>query len=428
MNKSTHILSYYGWRVLAGGFVCGAMAVGLSHYLFGLFVVPVSAEFGLSRTAINSGMMAFMIGSGLISVIVGPWIDKYPAKWFVILGGISFGGALMLISRSHTPALMALYLGIGIGFGYTGAGVHCLNTVMVRWFAARRGRALGILAISASVGGMVTQPIAAYLIDTFGWRDALFMIGMFATILFVLMGTFVIKDRPKATDPGYDQEFIPTSNTSAPSSTEHLWSNSELLRSRNFWLLSCAVGLLFAADQAMLASQVPFFLDLGLSLSQAALLVTVKTGSAILGKVVVGFLADKTDLRYVYTYVAGSNMLLMAIYVTQPSFNVLVVSVALFGIAIGGVYPIWTTLLAWLFGTASYGRVMGLMAMFILLGGVASMAFTGLIYDYANSYVPAFSAFIGIVALSILLVSRLKKADQPAEPGTEHQLNVQKPA
>lgn len=160
---------------------------------------------------------------------------------------------------------------------------------------------------------------------------------------------------------------------------------------RNFWLMSCGIGLLFSVDQALLASQVPFFLDMGFDLSTAALLVSVKTISAIGGKLLVGALSDKMHLRRLYACVAGCNVVLLTIYISQPSLLILLTSVALLGVAVGGVFPIWTTMLAWQFGSRSYGVVMGLMSIVIQVFAIVSMRFVGQVYDSTGSYLPAFS-------------------------------------
>ncbi|MCK9563184.1 MAG: MFS transporter, partial [Bacteroidales bacterium] len=341
----------------------------------------------------------------------GMVIDRFSLRLVLAVGGVAFGSALMLISRSDSLLLMLLLIGIPLTFGAAACGVLGANTLAARWFQRRRGRALGILAISTSVGGFISQPVTALLIEAFGWRDALFLLGMVATLVFSLMALLVIRDRPQTTAPGYEKEFSPAASSMHPSQAaphERPWSPLELIRNRNFCLMSLGIGLLFSVDQALLASQVPFFQDMGFDLTTAALLVSVKTFSAIGGKLIVGALADRVDLRWLYAYVAGSNVLLLTIYVLQPSFWVLLASVALLGVAVGGVFPIWTTIIAWLFGARSYGTVMGLMSIVIQILAVVSMRFVGEVYDRTGSYLPAFSVYIGLVLLSIALIAMLR--------------------
>lgn len=206
---------YGGWRILAGSFLCAALALGFTSYIFGMFALPVGEELGISRAEFTNGMVAFMVGSAIMAPLVGNFIDRCSAKWVFALGGIAFGGALMAISRVDIPWVMLLWIAIPLTMGAAACGVLGAKTLTTRWFQRRRGRALGILAVSTSVGGFLSQPLTAYLILTLGWRDALFSLGLIATLAFLAVALFVIRDRPRPSDPGYEREFT-TLNLEAP--------------------------------------------------------------------------------------------------------------------------------------------------------------------------------------------------------------------
>jgi len=406
---------YQGWRVLGASFVCAAMALGFTVYVFGIFVVPVSAEFGLSRADANHGMIALQLGSVFMAPLVGRLMDRFSARHIMMMGGVAFGGALMLASRTSSPWFMLLMLTVPLTFGYAACGVLGANTVVVRWFSNRRGRALGILALSTSVGGMLSQPFTAFLIEAFGWRTALFQIGLIATVGFLLMAILVIRNRPTGSERGYREEFTDACSATEPDSPAdidarqgRLWTYKELFCSRNFWLLAVGIGLMQASDQALLASQVPHFQDLGFDIKTAALLASVKTFSAIGGKVVVGYLADKVDLRWLFVFVACANIGILAVYMMQPSFVVLLCTVALLGVAVGGVFPVWTTLISWLFGPRSFGTVMGVMMIITNPLAIIALRVIGVVHDRYDSYVPAFGGFIVIVVIAMVLIANLK--------------------
>ncbi len=409
-----------GWQVLAGSFVCAALAIGFTTYIFGMFAVPVTEEFGISRANFNNGMIVFMLGMAVISPLVGQLLDRFSARKVMAIGAIAFGSALMLASRSDSLWVMLGLILVPVTFGTAACGVLGANTVTVRWFQRRRGRALGILALCTSVGGFIAQPLAALLIDAFGWRNALFLLGLIAMTLMLLMAAFVIRNHPTREEPGYDEEFQATeaANSSpeaaaAARKEARLWTNRELFRNRNFWLLSLGLGLLFGIDQAVLVSQVPYFQDIGYDLRTTALLVSVKTISAVGGKLAVGYMADKIDLRYLFAFVASCNALLMAIYIMQPTFWILLSSVALLGVAVGGVFPVWTTMMAWLFGARSYGTVMGLMTIIMQPFAMVALRFIGEVHDRTGSYIPAFATFIALVVTAIVLIWLVRLENRP---------------
>jgi len=427
MNFVAFSKIYYGWKNMLGSFLCAGVAVGFTSYIFGMFAIPVTEEFGISRADFNNGMIAFMIGTTVMAPIVGHMLDRYSARRLLLIGGVAFGVCMMAISRMQSLWLMLLLIALPLTFAANASGMINANTVTVRWFSRRRGRALGFLALSTSVGGFIIQPLTAVLIESFGWRDALFLIGLLSMLIFLAMGILVIRDRPQGGETGYETEFISGNTTEESAQESHVttidpeervWQKGELFRSRNFWLLAICIGIMFGIDQAVLVSQVPFFQDLGFDLTTAAILVSVKTISAIIGKLLIGFLADKVDLRLLFVYVAGCNAVLMTIYISQPSFSVLMVAVALLGVAVGGIMPVWTTLMAWLFGSRSYGTVMGFMSIIMQPFAIVTLRFVGEMHDRSGSYVSAFSVFVGLALFTIALIWLLKP-EQPIKTENE---------
>jgi MFS family permease len=100
----------------------------------------------------------------------------------------------------------------------------------------------------------------------------------------------------------------------------------------------------------------------------------------------------------------------------QPSFAVLLCTVALLGVAVGGVFPVWTTLISWLFGPDSFGTVMGVMMIITNPLAIIALRVIGVVHDRYDSYVPAFGGFIVIVVIAITLIASLKP---PSDDGDE---------
>ncbi len=409
---------YPGWRVHASVFLCAMVVVGCTSYIFGLFVIPVTEEFDITRGTANNGYIAFLLGVGIMSPLVGRLLDKVPARLVLGAGGLVFGLGMLGLSRSHSPLLMLVLIIGPVAFGMTACGTLAANTVVARWFRNRRGRALGILAVSTSAGGFIFTPVTAMLIESLGWRDALMTIGLFAMAVVGLVVTLTVKDRPSGDEPGYDAEFgdpeadrvaATDGQTRAPAREEEReWPLGQLLRNRNFWLLSLGVGLLYGSDQAMVTSNVPYFQDIGIDLADAAFIVSFMTVSAITGKVLVGTLADKLDLRWVFHAVGIAHIAILVIYLAQPSYWVLLVLATLFGLGVGGVFPVWTTMVAWLFGSRSYGTIMGLMTVLFKAVSIVAVRFIGEVHDMTGSYVVAFWTFMAMVTVAMVLISLIR--------------------
>ncbi len=405
--------TYTGWRVLFGAFCSALIVAGCTSYIFGLFVIPVSEEFAISRATTNNGFIAFLVGVGVLSPVVGRLLDRFSARVVIACGGLAFGLGMIGLSLAHSLPVMLLLIAGPVSFGMAACGTLAANTVVVRWFRRRRGRALGVLAVSTSAGGFIFTPLTALLIESAGWRSALLAIGAISIAVISIMSLLLIRNHPRGTEAGYQREFSAPEDAgpdvaAATVEEEREWSYGEVLRNRNFWLLTLGIGLLYGSDQAMVTTKVPYMRDIGIDLAAAAMVVSCMTVSAIGGKLLVGYLADKLSLKYVFHLVALAHIAMLAVYLAAPPYWALLALVTLFGIGIGGVFPVWTTCVAWLFGSKSYGSIMGLMTVILKLVSIIAVRFIGEIYDATGSYVTAFVIFMGAVAAAMVFISLLQ--------------------
>lgn len=411
---------YQGWKVHIGAFICTMIASGCTSYIFGLFVIPVTADLQISRSSVNNGFIALLLGAGILSPIVGRLLDRVSARLVIASGALSFGFGMMLISAVEDPRLMLLCIFLPISYGIAACGTLAGNTVVVRWFERRRGKALGAFAVATSAGGALFTPLTAFMIEQFGWRDALLVIGCIAIVAVSSMALWFIRNHPRGDEPGYFDEFAMTvSNRDvnvAQEAEDRPESYAALLKNRQFWLLTLGIGLLYGSDQAMITANVPYFQDIGIDLSAAALIASCMTVSAIAGKLLVGHLADKVDLRHVFNLVAIAHLAILAIYLMTPPYWFLLITATLFGVGIGGVFPVWATLLAALFGAKNYGMVMGLMTILLKVISILCVRLIGLIHDSTGSYAPAFLLFGSAVIIAMLAVALLPPQRSQARP------------
>lgn len=395
---------FHGWWIVAAGFLCTLLALGSTTYSFGLFVAPMAETFGLSRADANGGFIFLLLGFAIWAPVIGRLLDRLPARRVMTAAALSFGIGFLLIAAAPAPWMMALAIVGPVAFGTVGCGALAANTVTSRWFLRQRGRAMGLLAVSTSAGGFSMPPLIAWLMETFGWRTALAIQGVLVAGLAAAAILWLIRDRPA--DLGLHLDGAaedPTVGLGAPPKAV-LWRYGPLLRNANFWLLALGAGILLGADQALLATMVPYGLDAGFSASQAALLMSSLTFSAIVGKLIIGALADRVDKRWLFAAVAACNLGFLVVLMSAPSYPVLMLACALIGLAIGGTYPLWMTLTADCFGSASFGSVMGAMNLVVMPFSIIAVRFIGEVYDRTGGYNPAFQVFIGTAVISALLV------------------------
>jgi len=252
-------------------------------------------------------------------------------------------------------------------------------------------------------------PVFARLLENFGWRDALLYAGYGSGILVALIGFLFIRNRPTKEILAESAEFsvtnLNTGDTNTISDIEATtWTFAKLIRNKNFWLINFGAGLLLASDQALLTSKYPLFIESGLTPTQAASIISAMTLSAIIGKFVVGYLADSIDVRHLFAVVAMFHVLLLLVFIQMPSYWTIMVFASLFGAAVGGIYPVWAALTASNFGAQNFGLVFGSMAPVMQTMAIVFVRFVAASFDKHGSYDIAFYCFIAAVVLGMALI------------------------
>ena len=396
---------FHGWYVLGASFVTASLLAGATFYSFQHFVTPIENEFGLARDQVYLGFIVFLLSAAFWAAIVGKTLGQLSPRKYALAGILSFGLSFYLLSIAQDPAHMLWIIFLPMGFGFTACGPFMSNALTANWFYKNRGKALGIAAISTSMGGFVVQPIISFLIAGYGWRQALVItsIGITLIALGLVLKFFIARPEkigqyPDGADAPVQQEIVAV-------------DPSRIVRNRDFWLIAFACGLLLGCDQALLASLKPLGENLGYSNFQATLIPTVVAGSAILGKLVIGWMADRYDKRWVFLLVCLSNILFLLTVVYSSSFFTLITVATFVGIAIGGIYPVWTSITADTFGRDHFAPAIGLMNLITVLFAIAALRFVSQSYVAHESYGPAFKLLVPVAMLAgvTMLFVRVKK-------------------
>lgn len=392
---------FYGWRVLAAVFVGEMFALGCTAYAFTLFVGPISRQLGLSRATANTGMMLILFGMGLAAPLVGRLLDRFPARYILAGGALYMGSGFIVLGLASSPWVMAGILFLVVGPGATAIGPLSAATIVSRWFDTRRGRALGIAAVGTSLGGAILVPAIGFTMSLIGWRGSLLLEGVVIATLISAIALLVVREPPAPTPPPVKR----TGAAAPPQSDtpEHpAWRITQILRNPQFWFITITVGLIFAISQAVIVSLVPLGLRAGLGTEQAALLVSLLAGVAILAKLGFGTISDWFNKRDILVIITFILLLEMTLWWTHTGPSLLVAAVVLDGIAVGGALPVWQALVAERFGKRSYGAVLGCMQVLISIGCGASLYFAGHTYDVTGSYDRMFLAFMLAIVLAIV--------------------------
>jgi MFS family permease len=178
------------------------------------------------------------------------------------------------------------------------------------------------------------------------------------------------------------------------------FSTAETLRDPTFWAITLCVGLNFFAMAATLIHIIQFAEDLGITRIQASYILTISAGIGVIGKVLFGFVADYVDARLALLLCLAFQAVATMLFLPAETYSELLIAGAVFGFGMGGVVPLWGSLVGDYFPRPVFGRVMGLMSPCMLPIQASGVPIAGLIHDTTGDYHAAFIVFVAAYALA----------------------------
>jgi MFS family permease len=168
-----------GSRVFYGWWVVLAAGIGLSVHFgpiiavtFGVFLKPLSQEFGWSRAEISLAVSVSTLALSVAGPLIGRLVDRLGARRVIVPSVLIFGLGVMsfYFLSPNLWHFYAIYLLIGIVGGGTAPVPY--SKVIACWFDKKRGLALGLAVAGSPLGAFITPPLAQALITGVGWRQA----------------------------------------------------------------------------------------------------------------------------------------------------------------------------------------------------------------------------------------------------------------
>jgi sugar phosphate permease len=398
---------YYGWFVLGASAVSEMLVQGAATYSAGLFVLPLQAEFHISRAAANSAILILFLGIMLVAPLSGRLLDVRPIRLMMSVGAAILALSAIGIATSSSLPVIALILLLPMASAFMVLGPLNTSTLASRWFYRHRGLALGIAAVATSGGGFTVTPILSRAIAQYGWRTALAYEGVVLFVIILALALLVVRDRPADMNLADHPENQGRASAAAAAAGESLrWT--EILSTRAFWIPCLTVATISATSQAIVVTLVPYGVQLGMKPVAAALPISVFAIAAAITKIAAGVLSDRVNQRYLLI-AAALGMTLS--WLTLSFFAVsgaLFAGAGLAGVALGLALPSSAALIASSFSSLRFGQVWGwgyaLTAALLLV----SVLFAGFMFDRFGSYHLAFlifAAFLAALSLLTLLVT-----------------------
>jgi MFS family permease len=398
---------YYGWVIVAIALLVFTLAIGGSIQAYGLFVLPVSDEFHLSRADANTGVIVLNVGMAVFAPIIGRIVDRHSIRLTMAASAIAFAASYVVLGLSHDLWLSTIVLGVAVSAAIVGAGTVTSPVLVARWFDVHRGRALGIMAIGLSAGPMLTIPVIGLLLASVGWRQCLILSGLGIGAVLLLLALFARNaPGPNDVEPGAQAGAGHAAPAEAPAGAA--LTLGMLLRIPEFWTMVLSTSLTFAVLTTDLVTVVPYAQGTGLSVTRAAGVLSIYGVCALIGSLLFAWLGDRLSRTLVFAVLAAAMGLASGAFTLSGDYLAIAASTALLGLAGGAVTPSQLALLADRFGAASFGVSSGFAAFLSTAITAVVVRYTGVLYDRTGSYDLVFTAVLtmGLAAALLMLVTR----------------------
>ena len=412
--RKTHRF-YYGWVIVGVSFFTFFFTHGI-RFSFGVFYLAMLQEYGWGRGETAGAFSLAMVIHAFFAIVTGVLFDRFGPRTLFPLGGTLLALGLAACSRIGAIWHLYLFFGVVMAIGINTMAYAPHMSLIAQWFIRRRGLASGLVMAGLGVGTMVMAPVIQFMIDTVGWRSAFLILA--GLILCILVPMTALFQRRSPADVGqFPDGIVPDSggihasqlerfrkDTLSPPLSEQ-WTLRSSLHTRAFWWLGLVNISSGFFTNMLVVHQAAHVVDVGYSLSLAALLIGLVGLFRSAGGVLGGFLSDRIGRQIAYTFggsVAFAGMLFLILVRNTASPWMLYAFVILFGLGSGSNAPITAATTADLFPGNSLGRIMGTFIMGWGLGGALGPYLGGYFYDQVGSYTFPFLLVLVSISLGLL--------------------------
>ena len=392
-----------------------AIAVGVSQYSFGLFIVPIEETFGWTRTQISASL-SFAAAGALAAPFLGRAMDRYGVRPILVISlavfGLSFCLRPLMTELWHWYVVS--FLQFVPAFGMT---VLPTGRLVAAWYPHMRGRMTGVAATGNNVGGLVMPILVATALAAMTWSDASVVIGI-AAFGVAAAAALAIREAPPIAEAGTRRgDSADGRATRSPLVLPDL-DVRESIRTPTFYAVLVAITLGAFTYSAILPHALAHLVNKGMSSAAAlAALGTIAVGG-IFGKLFFGWMADRFGARRMTMTNLVGQAAFTALLAGAEHAAVLVVAAPLYGFFLGGFGTLYILMVQESFGLRHYGSIMGLMN----LGAVVPLGLgpiiAGASYDISGGYDAAFLITCGLFAAAAvsLVFVRPRTLDTLAAP------------
>ncbi|HJX12062.1 MAG TPA: MFS transporter [Dehalococcoidales bacterium] len=368
-----------------------------TRYGYGILLPEMLPALGITKTQAGVIYSSFFVAYTICSPLLGLLGDRYDKRLLITVFVALLGAGAFLMSFSASILQASLFFMLaGIGSAACWAPVMALAQ---RWTSDKhRGKTLAFVDVGSALGIVGTSTAIPAIVMAQGWRTGWMALGAFG-VLVAVMDLLVMRsppgDRPRA---------LPNGPVKYPAETIGA-TYRKLLRDRKFWL----IGLAYTFTGFTVIIQFTFLStyaaqELAFSYGAATRLVAVIGIGAVVGKLVLGPVSDKTGRIKI--------MMLCAVLMAAGSLGIayargimLIAFTAVFSLGYGAVWSMYAAAASDYFSKEYAGSIVGLWTVYLGIGSLVAPTLAGWIADTTGTLSWSFmmGAAGGVVSLLLLI-------------------------
>jgi len=412
---------HYGWIVAAITFLT-MLTMSAALGLPGAMLAPLGKEFGWSTSEISSALALRFALFGLMGPFAAVLMERYGLRAVICTGLalVGFGMAMVTVASQLWQLFILWSLMLGLGTGMTALVLGAV--VANRWFVARRGLVVGMLTASAATGQLAFLPVAAWMIEHWGWRSAIAPVFMCCSLVALLALGFM-RNRPS--DLGllpYGE--VPGQQSVAPAAASAMTFRTpftvlrEVSRNQTFWILAGTFFICGLSTNGLVQTHfISLCGDNGMGAVPAASVLAMMGAFDFVGTILSGWLSDRYDNRKLLFWYYGLRGLSLF---WLPSSEFTIYGLGLFAMFYGldwiATVPPTVKLAGAAFGPAKVGLVFGWIFAAHQLGAAVAAYGAGFARTLLLTYSPALytAGAACLLAAGLVMLIRRQVKVQPA--------------
>jgi MFS family permease len=398
--------SSYGWIVVGAGALMTCVGFGTMLSL-AVFLLPISENMGWSRSGVSAAATIDFLAMGFAAFFWGALSDRFGTRVVVLAGAVLLGIGLIGASQAASLWEFQFFFGVLIGIA-AGSFYAPMVAVASAWIEHRRSLAVALVSAGMGVSPLTVAPFASWLITTYDWRTAMLVIGI-ASWALLIPAAFLVRPAPPAAAPATGGNSVP----------ETQWTVGQALRTPQFITLALAHFACCAAHSGPIFHMVSYAMICGIAPLTAVTVYSLAGFSGLGGRLLLGVLADRLGAKPVLVGGLFVQAMSVATYLAVGQLGEFYALSVIFGLAYGGVMPLYAVLVREYFGVRIMGSMFGAVSAFASLGMALGPLAGGWVFDtfHAYNWLYVGSFAIGIAAVAVAL--SFPTARRPPQPSLD---------